>query len=266
MKRLPPIDLHAHIEADIAASDLSELGALIFAATRSLDEAEQALGRSDPWTIWGVGCHPGLVGVQKAFDPVRFAELILKTAYVSEVGLDGKSRLPLQAQQATFDSILSTLQASPRITSIHSYAATETVLNCLTARPIRGAVLHWWLGSEDETRRAVELGCFFSVNAAMLKRPDLLRLLPLDRIFAETDHPFGDRSARSGRWPGNVDDVEQAIARLHGLHQDGFRQAMWRNLGELVRVTRCGALLLRPVRMTLAGLGSPFLSDGWLDQ
>lgn len=48
MKRLPPIDLHAHIEADIASSDLSELGSLVFAATRSLDEAEQALGRSDP--------------------------------------------------------------------------------------------------------------------------------------------------------------------------------------------------------------------------
>jgi len=252
VKRLPPIDLHAHIESDIAASDLSELGSLIFAATRSLDEAEQALSRSDPWTIWGVGCHPSLVGVQKAFDPARFAELILKTAYVSEVGLDGKSRLPLQAQQTTFDSILRTLQASPRITSIHSYAATETVLNCLTARPISGAVLHWWLGSEDETRRAVELGCFFSVNAAMLKHPDLLRLLPLDRVFAETDHPFGDRSGGRGRRPGNVENVEADLARLHRLDQPDVRRVMWRNLAELARLTRCGVLLPRAVRVNLA--------------
>lgn len=254
MKRLPPIDLHAHIKADIAASDLSELGSLIFAATRSLDEAEQALGRSDPWTIWGVGCHPGLLGVQRAFDPVRFAELILKTAYVSEVGLDGTSRSPLQAQQATFDSILRTLQASPRITSIHSYAATETVLNCLTARPIHGAVLHWWLGSEDQTSRAVELGCFFSVNAAMLKRPDLLRLLPLDRLFAETDHPFGDRSSGRGRRPGNVENVEAELARLHGFDQDEVRRMIWRNLADLARLTRCGMLLPRPVRVTLAAV------------
>lgn len=254
MKRLPPIDLHAHIESDIAASDLSELGSLIFAATRSLDEAEQALSRSDPWAIWGVGCHPGLVGVQNAFNPMRFAELILKTAYVSEVGLDGKSRLPLQAQQTTFDSILRTLQASPRITSIHSYAAAETVLNCLTARPIRGAVLHWWLGTGDQTRRAVELGCFFSVNAAMLKHPDLLRLLPLDRVFAETDHPFGDRSGGRGRQPGNVGNVEDAIARLHGLDEERVRRVMWHNLATLVRVVRCGSLLPRAVRVTLAAL------------
>jgi len=254
VKGLPPIDLHAHIEADITASDLSELGSLIFAATRSLDEAEHALGRSDAWTIWGVGCHPGLVGPQKAFDPVRFAELILKTAYVSEVGLDGKSRLPLRPQQATFDSILSTLQTSPRITSIHSHAATEAVLSCLTARPIQGAVLHWWLGGEDETKRAIELGCYFSVNAAMLKRPDVLRLLPLDRVFAETDHPFGDRSGGRGRRPGHVDNVEADLARLHGLDHDGVRRAMWRNLADLARLTRCGALLPRSVRVTLAAV------------
>jgi len=254
VKRLPPIDLHAHVEADITASDLSELGSLIFAATRSLDEAEQALGRSDPWTIWGVGCHPGLVGVQKAFDPVRFAELIRMTAFVSEVGLDGQSRVPLEAQQAIFDRILGTLQSSPRITSIHSYAATETVLNCLTARPISGAVLHWWLGSEDETRRAVELGCFFSVNAAMLKHPDVLRRLPLDRMFAETDHPFGDRSGGRRRRPGNVENVEAHLARLHGFDQHELRRAMWRNLADLVRLTRCGVLLPRAVRVTLAAV------------
>ena len=254
MKRLPPIDLHAHIEADIAASDLSELGSLIFAATRSLDEAEQALRRADPWTIWGVGCHPGLVGVQKTFDPTRFADLISKTAYVSEVGLDGKSRVSLQTQRATFDSILNTLQTSPRITSIHSYAATGVILSCLAAQPIQGAVLHWWLGDEDETRRAVALGCYFSVNAAMLKRPDGLHLLPLDRVVAETDHPFGDRSGGRGRRPGNVNNVEAAIARLHGLDQDKLRRVMWRNLADLARSTQCGVLLPRPVRVTLAAV------------
>lgn len=254
MRRLPPIDLHAHVQPDITPSDLSKLGSLIFAATRSLDEAEQALARSDPWTIWGVGCHPGLVGVQKAFDPARFAKLILTTPYVSEVGLDGTSRLPLEAQQATLDSILTTLQTSPRITSIHSYAATETVLDRLTERPIQGAVLHWWLGNRRQTSRAIELGCYFSVNAAMLKRPDLLPLPPLDRMFAETDHPFGDRSGRQGRRPGNVDNVEEHLADLYRLDHNEVRRVMWQNLAALTRSTRCGVLLPRPVRVTLASV------------
>jgi len=252
--RLPPIDMHAHIEAGIAASDLAELGSLIFAATRSLDEAEQALGRSDPWTIWGVGCHPGLVGVQRAFNADRFADLVAQTGYVSEIGLDGKSRVPLAAQQASFAAILTVLQEMPRITSIHSYAATEPVLGCLAAHPIKGAVLHWWLGDGEQTQRAVELGCYFSINASILRRPELIAMLPLDRVLTETDHPFGDRSGGRTRRPGNVLRVEQAIAHLHQLDNDGVRQAMWRNLANLVHETKCGALLPRPVRVTLAAL------------
>ena len=66
--------------------ELIALGAIVFAVTRSLDEAEQALGRSDETTVWGVGCHPRLVGVQKAFDPGRFRALAERTAYVGEIG------------------------------------------------------------------------------------------------------------------------------------------------------------------------------------
>jgi TatD DNase family protein len=254
MRRLPPIDMHAHIELDISPGDLLELGSLVFAATRSLDEAERALKRSDPWTIWGVGCHPGLVGVQKAFDETRFANLITRTPYVGEVGLDGKSRVPMDTQRTTLDAILSALHESPRLTSIHSFAATDAVLECLTARPICGAVLHWWLGDREQTARAIGLGCYFSVNASMLRRPDLLASLPLDRVLAETDHPFGDRSGGRGSRPGRVEDVERALARVHGVEPDDVRREMWRNLAELVRSTKCGVLLPRPARVALAAV------------
>lgn len=256
MRRLLSIDLHAHIEADIAPTDLLELGSLVFAVTRSLDEADRALDRSDPWTIWGVGCHPGLVGAQKAFTSDRFAKLLSRTAYVSEVGLDGTSRVPLETQHATFAAILTAVQATPRITSIHSYAATDAVLDCLTDRPIQGAVLHWWLGDREQTKRAVELGCYFSINASMLRHPELIRLLPPDRLFAETDHPFGDRSGGRGRRPGNVDSVEAAIARVHELDQDATRQLMWQNLAALVRSVKSGSLLPREVRVALAAVRS----------
>lgn len=252
MNRLLPIDLHAHIEADIAPTDLVDLGAVVFAATRSLDEAARVLGRSDPLTIWGVGCHPGLVGAQKAFDAQRFSSLIARTAYVGEVGLDGKSRVPMEAQRATLSAVLKELQESPRIISIHSFAATEAVLTCLSEQPVSGAVLHWWLGNAEQTRRVIDLGCYFSVNLAMVRQADLLTRIPLDRVLPETDHPFGDRSGGRGRRPGRVDDVEQALARLHQLTPEEIRQITWRNLGQLTQQTRCGMLLPRQVRVALA--------------
>ncbi|SEP53359.1 TatD family hydrolase [Amycolatopsis saalfeldensis] len=254
MRRIPPIDMHAHIEPDISSSDLLALEALVFAATRSLDEAERVLQRTDSWTVWGVGCHPGLVSAQRAFDVDRFAELIALTPYVSEVGLDGKSRVPMGTQRATLDAMLTAMQENPRLTSIHSFAATDTVLECLTARPIHGAVLHWWLGNREQTKQAIDLGCYFSVNASMLRQQDLLASLPLDRVLAETDHPFGDKAGRRERRPGNVDSVERALAQVHGVAPDDIRKVTWRNLSQLARATKCGALLPRPVRMTLVAV------------
>lgn len=254
MNRLPPIDLHAHIEAGISTSDLVDLRAVVFAATRSLDEAERALRRNDVWTIWGVGCHPGLARAQKAFDLDRFAALVARTAYVSEVGLDGKSRVSMGTQQATFVAVLKVLQATPRITSIHSFGATEAVLDCLTERPIQGAVLHWWLGDATQTTRAIELGCFFSINMSMLRHPEIVSRLPLDRLLTETDHPFGDRTGQARR-PGGVSNVELALAELHRLTPDEVRSTLWHNFSGLTRGARCGMLLPQRVRVTLAAVG-----------
>ena len=82
MRALPPLDMHAHVDTGIEAAELSALQAIVFAVTRSLDEAEQALKRADTTTIWGVGCHPGLVGVQRAFDVERFQALAAAAPYV----------------------------------------------------------------------------------------------------------------------------------------------------------------------------------------
>ena len=246
--------MHAHIKPEISASELDALRSLTFAATRTLDEAEQGLARSDGWTVWGVGCHPGLVGAQKSFDAARFATLIGRTSFVSEVGLDGSSRVPLSTQQETFAAILSVLQSTPRILSVHSYSATEEVLDALSAIPNRAVVLHWWLGSEEQTERAVDLGCYFSVNASMVRRSEILAWLPAERVLTETDHPFGDRYVRGVRRPGNVAAVEDAIAKQLGLTPTEIRQSLWRNFGALVGAARCGSALPRPVRVTLAGV------------
>ncbi len=254
MTRLLPIDLHAHIEPAIPAPDLVGLRSLIFAATRSLDEAELAEGRSDDWTIWGVGCHPGLVGAQRAFISERFEQLITQTACVSEVGLDEKSRVPMRLQLRTFDTVLHILQSSPRITSIHSVGATDRVVHALEARPIQGAVLHWWLGNYDQTIRALELGCYFSVNLSSIRRRGILDLIPSDRILAETDHPFGDRHGGADRRPGRVSDVEAALAKHYGVEADTIRTQTWQNLRDLSTVTRAAGLLPRPVRVALAAL------------
>lgn len=253
MRLPPPIDLHAHVDVAIDARELPALG-VVFAATRSLEEADRATRRHDEQTVWGVGCHPGLAKAQKSFDQGTFASLIGRTAFASEVGLDGASRVPFPTQQATLRAVLSVLQGTPRITSLHSYQATEQILAELEAQPIRGAILHWWLGTEAQTRRAIELGCYFSINASSMRRREILKLLPLDRILTETDHPFGDRSGGRTARPGRVEPVEKTLGSAHALSQAQIRTALWNNLARLTTSVGCASLLPRGIRRQLATL------------
>lgn len=250
----PPLDLHAHVDPDISTSDLLQLRAVVFAATRTLDEAEKALARqhSDLLAVWGVGTHPAMKTALDGFDSSRFATLVERSSYVAEVGLDGqaKARLPLQIEVLT--EVLSTLQQLPRITSLHSYGATSQLLDLLELTPIRGAVLHWWLGDAAETRRAVELGAYFSVNPSNLKHKDVMSAIPLNRLLSETDHPDGNRWAPQPRLPGNVTRVEKSLGELHGMSAEAFRRKSWTNLKQLAEEADCADLLPHRVQAILA--------------
>jgi len=250
--QLPPLDLHTHINPKIRPADLERLGAVVFAATRSLDEYESVKSRRDQVAIWGVGCHPGVAQAQKAFDAERFTAMLASTAFVSEIGLDRRSKVPLDEQERVFASILDVLQGTPRIASIHSSGVPGRVLDALERTPIRGAVLHWWRGDEAQTRRAVELGCWFSINAAGMKYPAEVSLIPLQRILTETDHPSGDRTSDAPRQPGAVDDVEHALAEVYKIDARGVRVRAWTNLVDLVDETNVAGLLPAAVQRMIA--------------
>ena len=256
MTALPPLDLHAHIAPSIDTAELDALNAVIFAVTRSLSEAEVVLARDDRATVWGVGCHPALASSHASFTRDSFTELLERSAFVGEIGIDGKARVPLNRQRTTLRSALQILSTTPRLVSLHSAGATAAVIEQLEATPVSGAILHWWLGDEQLTKRAIELGCYFSVNAASTARqPSLLDNIPLERLFTETDHPFGDRRTRPQQ-PGNVAPTERAIASHHGISPEQTRRLMWHNLGSLIRQTRSGGLLPRAIRAIIASLPS----------
>ena len=253
MKSVVPIDAHTHIDINIDRSEVSSLGAFVMAVTRTLDEADKATLRKDSWAVWGVGCHPGLSRAQRQFNAERFRELLGRTAFAGELGLDGKSRVPMDRQVETLEAALDVLRSSPRLTSLHSYAATGQLIELLEPEPPPGVILHWWLGDARQTERAVALGCFFSVNASSVRRKDLLALIPRDRILTETDHPFGDRWSKMRR-PGNVVDVERRIGIEYGMGESEVRALMWSNLRQLISDTGCSTMLPRAVQETLGGM------------
>ena len=234
MKRLPPLDTHAHVDPAIAPDDLIRLGAVVFAATRSVDDFRRTACREDSVTVWGVGCHPGLVGAQRSFDADSFSAALAHTAFVSEIGLEGNSRVPAPTQVNVFTAILGLLANQPRVVSVHTHGARDETLDALTAHAQPGIILHWWLGDPKQTRKALDLGCYFSVNHSMIRRYEHLAHLPLGRVLTETDHPSGDKFSRSPRQPGRVQPVEEGLAAIHGVRPEDVRTQMWRNMATLV--------------------------------
>ncbi|KGM88421.1 Mg-dependent DNase [Roseovarius mucosus DSM 17069] len=188
-----------------------------------------------------LGLHPQLVA-DRAHEIGLWEEYLPRTRYVGEVGLDASPRFykSFDTQKEVFARILSLCAAAGnKIVSTHSVRATKAVLDMIEQYmpPSRGrVVLHWFTGTAAEARRAVDLGCYFSVNAEMLaneKRAAITKVLPLHRVLTETDGPF----TQTGGHPATPSDVRVAVeglARLHGISFNDMSATILSNLKGLL--------------------------------
>jgi TatD DNase family protein len=244
-RALPAIDAHAHVVPSVAVGDLRDLRALVFAVTREGSEWGPALDRRDEFAIWGVGVHPGVPGAIAGFDAERFDQAVDQALLVGEVGLDGRSKVPMVEQRRVFDAVLELLAARSRPVSIHSVAASGDVLAALRRRPVAGAILHWWRGSQAETQEALELGCFFSLNGAEARQPKVLGELPPERVLTETDFPHTRRTDSAADRPAAVTTIETALMESWGVDRLTLRRQLWNNLGALFE--RCELVERLPI-------------------
>ena len=152
------------------------------------------------------------------------------TPVIGEVGLDGAARTPMESQLAALRAILEVASDTPRLLSLHSYRATGLVVKGSTEFRPHAAILHWWLGPQEETEAAVAAGAYFSINASQARSWKSLRLIPADRLLLQTDHPFGDRSESPPRRPGNLARSEIAVSTALSVSPDALRRRTWSNL------------------------------------
>ena len=187
-----------------------------------------------------LGLHPQLVA-DRAHEITLWDELLPKSRFVGEVGLDASPRFyrSFDRQKDVFLHILKACSRSGnKILSIHSVRTAKIVLDMIESElPARNgkAVLHWFTGSVKELKRGVDLGCYFSVNTAMLvneKKADLVRAIPLDRILTETDGPFTRTENRPSK-PADVAMVVGQLANLHEISEIEMAHTIVRNLGKL---------------------------------
>lgn len=162
-----------------------------------------------------LGFHPQLTDQYKD-DLKYFEKYFNETKYIGEVGLDASKGY--YATISTQKNILKRIfqlcnEAGDKIISIHSARASKHVLDLIETELKSGnckPVLHWFYGTKHEINRAVDLGCYFSVNINMLRNQTGKRVvsqIPLNRILTETDGPFTETFQK----PSEPQDVKQCL-------------------------------------------------------
>lgn len=146
----------------------------------------------------GLGMHPQLVS-SGYDDMLLFESLAAKSHYIGEIGLDfSKGYIHTKDLQIkVFREIIELCERyGEKIVSIHSLKSAGTVLEILQEYKKKGNnkyILHWFTGSISQVERAIELGCYFSINPNMLKTKsglEIIKRVPVTRILLETDAPF----------------------------------------------------------------------------
>lgn len=241
------VDFHCHLDLYpdhlelVARCEREAVYTLAVTTTPKAWARNKQVTSSTKYVRAALGLHPQLVESRQG-ELAMWRDLASETRYIGEIGLDGGPRYfgSMTQQQAVFGAILDRCaELGDRILTIHSVRSVKTVMDMIEAKLPRSrgrAVMHWFTGSSSELRRAVDLGCYFSVNQAMLdgdKRRALARAIPIDRLLTETDGPF----TKMGEKPSVPSDVARTVielARMHATEPVTMARRITSNLRSLV--------------------------------
>lgn len=241
------VDFHCHLDlypnhaAEVERCERDGVLTLAVTTTPKAWQRNHELASATRHVRAALGLHPQLVA-ERAHEMGLWEELLPRTRYVGEVGLDGGPRFykSFESQKEMFARVLSLCAAAGnKIVTTHSLRATKAVLDMVEQYlpPTRGrVVLHWFTGTAAEANRAVDLGCYFSVNAEMLaneRRAATIKAIPLNRVLTETDGPFTETDGRPTT-PRDVWIAVQGLARVHGMSESGVKDIIIQNLKSLL--------------------------------
>ena len=143
-----------------------------------------------------LGFHPELVK-QRSSEKELFFEHMGSTRFLGEIGIDGSQRAKqsLSEQIEFFDEVVHAAAVhGGKVLSIHSRGAVKEVLQILEKYEGEYVpILHWFTGGIKDAQKAIELGCWFSVNPNMCftaSGKKVISCMPLERMLPETDAPF----------------------------------------------------------------------------
>lgn len=192
------MDLMENMPAFINEIKNSNVSIFAVGTTPKAYDRETQFCRNAKNIFVGLGMHPQLIA--SGYDDWKlFTDLIEKSHYIGEVGLDFSREYvhTKELQVERFNQIIRLCEEyGEKVVSIHALKSAGMVIDILKMYKRKNNnkyIFHWFTGTIPQLEKAIELGCYFSLNQKMLKTKsgiEVIKRVPIDRMLLETDAPF----------------------------------------------------------------------------
>ena len=242
------IDFHCHLDLypnaqtlvdQVATKNLFTL--VVTTSPRAWQVTSRVFAGRDNIKV-ALGMHPEIAS-KKTSERELLISCVKEARFIGEVGLDGSMQHQgtLGLQESIFKDVLVECErCGGRILSVHSRNSAGRVLDLIEQHcRISIPVLHWFLGTAEETCRAVAMGCWFSVGPAMVRGARghrILEELPMDRVLPETDGPFA-KNGSAPYMPWEASLIAGTLMAIWNETEEAIRKQFERNLAALFRMS-----------------------------
>jgi TatD DNase family protein len=104
---------------------------------------------------------------------------------------------------------------------LHCVRAFEPMMKMLSEYDLRAVIFHGFIGSVQQAERAVSRGYYLSFGVGAFRSPktlEALRLMPLDRLFVETDES-----------EVGIENVYERVAQARGVELEELKYKLEEN-------------------------------------
>lgn len=147
---------------------------------------------------------------------------------IGETGLDYACEVSREAQQRLFEWHLAEAERLNKPVVIHCVKAFEDVMNTLGKHRLAGVILHGFVGSKEQAKRAIERGYYLSFGRRSLGSPrscEAIKITPMEQLFCETDD---DKTL-------DISEIYHAVAKHKELTFEELAKQLERNYKRLFR-------------------------------
>lgn len=266
------IDIHSHIhdkafdlDREQLVVDMQEKGQVTITVGTDIEESKKAVACAEQYdnVFATVGMHPA-DNRNEVFDVELYRELLMhvKVVALGECGLDyywlneegGITESEKERQRALFEEQIALAVETNKPLMLHgrpskgSMDAYEDMIAMLTQAQetfgienVRGNV-HFFVGNTAIAEQFLKLGFTMSFSGVITfakEYEEVIRMIPLDMLHAETDSPYAAPMPYRGKrnQPSYVEENYKKIGEIKNLSYDEVREQLVKNAMRVFRLT-----------------------------